>query len=282
MYFMKFFSLLGIAWQQWRGRFDDQTAAAIAYHAMLSLAPSILFLLTAIGKILGVESVKRQIMDSVTRLAGEAAVPTAQFVLDSILQARGGVWATTLGLVVMIYFSSNVFYHLRTALNRVWDVSPCTGISGAVIRRALAFLMVLAFLILFLLVVLVNFMTGILSPTISSFLPEGAMAWNLLQSAFSFVLLALLLAVVFKYVPNVSLTWKDVASGAVLTAVMFTSLNLLIGYFIAKTLLASLYGAAGALIIILLWFYYLARMLLFGAEYTRAYTERFGSRAPNS
>ena len=282
MYFMKFFSLLWIALQQWRGRFGDQTAAAIAYHAMLSLAPSILFLLTAIGKILGVESVKRQIMDSVTRLAGEAAVPTADFVLDAILEARGGVWATTLGLVVLSYFSSNVFYHLRTALNRVWDVSPRTGISGALIRRALAFLMVLAFLILFLLVVLVNFMTGILSPTISSFLPEGTTAWNLLQSAFSFVLLALLLAVVFKYVPNVSLTWKDVASGAVLTAVMFTSLNLLIGYFIAKTILASLYGAAGALIIILLWFYYLARMLLFGAEYTRAYTERFGSRARTS
>jgi membrane protein len=171
-----------------------------------------------------------------------------------------------------------VFYEVRRAINGVWEVDFRASLGHVVYHRLLSFLMVPASVAVFLFALLINLSAAVLSPLITDLLPRGALLWRGVNVGLSLMLISFLLAVAFRHGPSVRLRWGDVYGGALLTAVLFLVGNSIIGFFIRKSALASLYGAAGAVIAVMIWIYYVAMIVLFGSAYTRAYTESHGSR----
>lgn len=265
----------------WRAD-TSQRAAAVAYYAVLSLAPLMLILLTAVGRLLGRAEARAQVVAAADRFAGPAAASTAESIVNMVAAAPGAGTAGLAGLLVMAYFSSAVFYHIRSALNEVWGVSPRRGLRRALVQRLVSFAMVLLTVTLVLATLFVDLVDSIVLPVLTDLFPRATPAVSLVQSIVTFCLMTLLLAAVFKHGPDIALELRDVWAGALLTTILFTAGNALIGSFISRSLRLPLYGPAGVLIIVLLWVYYGVHLLLLGAHFTRAYAERFGSRATNS
>jgi membrane protein len=273
-----FVAVVGTACQHCRRLGSSHLAAAISDHAFLSLAPLLLLLLTISGRLLGGAEAKPRVLESVERVAGPAAVPIVEALLEVVSRTPGGAVSSTVGLALLIYFLSAVFYEVRRAINGIWEVDFRASLGHVVYHRLLSFLMVPASVAVFLLTLVMNLSTSVLNPLIADLLPRGALVWRGVNVGLSLVLISFLLAVAFRHGPTVRLRWSDVFGGALLTAVLFLAGNSIIGFFIRKSALASLYGAAGAAIAVMIWIYYVALIVLFGAAYTRAYTERHGSR----
>jgi membrane protein len=273
-------ALLGDSGVRWVHANAGELAAAIAFNALLSLAPLLLLLMTVAARVLGSESARTHVMVAIETVMGPAAAPAADALMGSILRARGELLATTLGVLVMVHFSSAVFLQLRGALNRIWGNAGAGGIRGALMDRLMSLVFVPAAVLGFLLTMALGFMNAALGPLFAEMIPRGVRALGLVNATVSFVLLAVQLAFLFRHGPSAPVRWRDVWGGALLTALLFTLGNSLIGLLLGRNLLVSMYGAAGALVVVLLWVYYWAQILLFGAHFTRAYAERYGSLAP--
>jgi len=263
--------------RRWVSVNAPQLAAAISFNAIVSLAPLLVLLLTMVSRLLGSEAAQAYLFSAVRRMAGDPAVPVARTLTEMVAGARGGWLATAAGLAVLAYFSSAMFLQLRMALSRIWGVSGGITLKRALIEQGLSFVMVSAAVAAASLTLLIGFVGSIASPLFAEALPRGSAIWRLLSGVMSFGIVGLLVAFLFRQVPGVKVRWSDVWLGALLTSLLFNAGNFLIGRFIGKNLLVSLYGAAGALVLALLWVYYGTQMLLFGAAFTRVYAERHGS-----
>jgi membrane protein len=204
----------------------------------------------------------------------EAATVLASL-LDNIVKARGGAFLTAVGAGLMVYFASEFVVQFRAAFHSVWETTPRRGFRGAIIRRLLSFAAVLGAVMGGLLVLVVSLLGSIAGPIIARSAPEGVWIWRLLANGLSFGLVTAMLALVFRYGPLPRAPWPAAWRGAVFTAVLFTVGNFCIGLFIARSLLASLYGAAGVLIVLLIWIFAIVQILLLGAEFTRADAQQF-------
>lgn len=254
-------------------------AAAIAFHALLSLAPLLLLLLTAASSILGSEAARARLFAAIEALGDPAVVPALRTTVEMIVDTRRSALATVAGVLIMMYFASAVFHEVGAALDRIWDVQPRAGLGGLLMQRLIAFVLVPAAIAAGLLLMSVSFLHALIAPFVSHLLPPGAPAWTLGRALIPVLLMTLLLALLYRYGPRAAPSWSDVRVGATLTALAFTALNAILTTMLRKSLLASLYGAAGALVLLLLWIFSSAHLLLIGACFTREYSDRFGSRA---
>jgi membrane protein len=255
-------------------------AASIAFHALLSLAPLLLLVLTAASSVLGSQEARARLMEAIEALGDPAIVPTLRVTTEMIMDARGNVLANAVGILIMIHFASAVFHELGEALNRIWDVPPRTGLSGLLLPRLIALVLVPAAVAAGMLVMAISFMNALAAPILSELVPPDAPAWTLGRNLGPFLLMTGLLGLLYRYGPRTSVRWSDVRVGAALTALAFTAGNTVLATLLRRNLLASLYGAAGAVVLLLLWIFYSAHLLLIGACFTREYAERFGSRIP--
>jgi membrane protein len=253
-------------------------AAIIAFHALLSLAPLLLLVLTAASSVLGSQEARARLMEAIEALGDPAIVPTLRVTTEMIMDARGNVLANAVGILIMIHFASAVFHELGEALNRIWDVPPRTGLSGLLVPRLIALVLVPAAVAAGMLVMAISFVNALAAPILSELVPPDAPAWTLGRTLGPFLLMTGLLGLLYRYGPRTSVRWSDVRVGAALTALAFTAGNTVLATLLRRNLLASLYGAAGAVVLLLLWIFYSAHLLLIGACFTREYAERFGSR----
>lgn len=267
------------ALKRWWQADTSQKAAAIAYYAVLSLAPLMLVLLTSIGMLLGGSEARAQVVAAANRFAGPAAAATAESIVNMVGDAPGATTAGLAGFAMMAYFSSAVFYHLRSALNDVWGVPSHAGLRRALLQRLISMLMVLLSVTLVLATLLVDIADSIVFPILRDLFPVATPMWSLFHAIGTFILMALLLAAILRQVPEAPIAWGDIWGAAILTTLLFTAGNALIGRFISNSLRLPLYGPAGVLIVVLLWVYYGVHLLLLGAHYSREYAERFGSRS---
>jgi len=267
------------ALKRWWRADTSQKAAAIAYYAVLSLAPLMLILLTSIGRLLGGSEARAQVVAAADRFAGPAAAATTESIVNMVGAAPGATTAGLAGFLVMAYFSSAVFYHLRSALNDVWDVASHPGLRRALLQHLISMLMVLLSVTVVLATLIIDLADSIVFPILRDLFPVATPVWGLFQAIGTFVLMALLLAVIFRHVPEAPIAWSDIWGAAILTTVLFTAGNALIGRLISHSMRLPLYGPAGVLIVVLLWVYYGVHVLLLGAHYSREYAERFGSRS---
>ncbi len=270
------------AWRRWHAADRAQIAAALSFHAVLALAPFLVLLLAAARRLLGSAAGQAELLAAVERVAGLEAATVLASLLDTILDARGGAFLTAVGVLLMLYFASEFVVQFKAAFHAVWETQPRRGIRGAIVRRLLSFGAVLGAVMAGLLVLVASLAGSIAGPVIARSAPEGAWVWSLLSNGLAFAVVMALLALLFRYGPAPKVPWRAAWSGAAFTAILFTAGNFLIGMFIGRSLLASLYGAAGVLIVSLIWIYLLAQILLLGAEFTHAEAQALspGSGAP--
>lgn len=279
--------MTGRLWQLFReavtGFVDDDAlshGAAMAFYATTSLAPILLIVVAIAGLAFGHEAAQLALSAQVSGLMGSQSAELFEATLKSAAGQSAGVIATLVGLFTLLVTASGVFGEMQLSLNKIWKVEPRPISTGTLVRARAASLGLVAALGFLLLVSLAaSAALTALSKIIEAAVPFGASILGIINASVSFFLLSLLFAAIFKVLPDRTLAWRDVAIGATVTAGLFTAGKSLIGWYLGTSAIATTYGAAGGLMIVLLWVFYSSVIFLFGAELTRAYSIRHGSRA---
>jgi membrane protein len=275
--------VLTVAAGRWTAPRISLFAAAIAYHALLALAPMLLMLLSVAGPLLGQEVARRALAETVTRFTGVGADEAVSAVLDDIAGSRWNAAGTFLGLALMLHFASSFFMRLRGALDAVWEVRR-VGLRRNLWDRVTVFGETLVAVAAALFVLAAAALRTVVFPYMQRAGAAGVLAWSAWTHLGTFLMTAVALAGAFRYVPFIRPRprFGAVFAGALPTALILNLANSLIGLVVTRSALASLYGAAGSLIVILLWAQYSALIFLFGAEVCRAWDEGVDQKpAPN-
>ena len=256
-------------------------AAAIAYFTIFSIAPLLLVVIAIAGLMFGHEAAQAAIMGQFSGLMGKGSGDALAAMLQSAgsQSQKSGTIAAIIGIVTLLITASGAFGEIQSSLNKIWKAEPKAGLSRLVRARIAS--MGLVMTLGFLLVVSLAVSAGVaaLGHWVEGFFPGAKVLMAVVNFAITLVLLSAVFAAIYKFLPDRPIAWRDVAVGAIATAVLFTIGKSLIGIYIGKTNVAESYGTAGSLIVILVWIYYSTLTFLFGAEFTRAYAQRFGSHA---
>jgi membrane protein len=259
------------------GFMDDDAlsrGAAISFYAVTSIAPVLLIVIAIAGLAFGRMAAEDAIRVQLSGLMGEQTAAMVQSVVASASGQFSGTLATVVGVVMLIVTASGVFGEMQTALNVIWKADPQgSTLSRLVLARVASMSLVAALGFLLMVSLVVSAALSAFGAYVNSVLPFGNVLLAGLNGLISLVLISVLFAAIYKVLPDRQLQWRDVILGAVVTAILFTIGKTLIGWYIGSSAVASSYGAAGALIVLLLWIYYSAQIFLFGAELTKAYTE---------
>ena len=255
-------------------------SAAIAFYAVTSLAPILLIVVAIAGLAFGNEAAEVALSAQISGMMGTQSADLLKTALQSASQKPSGTLATLIGLVTLLVTASGVFGEMQLSLNKIWKVTTPESVSLSRLVRAraasLGLVAALGFLLLISLVA--SAAIAALADVINAYLPFGSIVLGLINALVSFILIALLFAAIYKVLPDRALQWRDVIFGAIVTAALFTVGKSLIGWYLGSSTIASSYGAAGGLLITLLWVFYSSVIFLVGAEITRSYSVRYGSR----
>lgn len=253
--------------------------AAMAFYAATSLAPILLIVVAIAGLVFGHEAAQLALSAQISGLMGAQSAEVLRAVLQGASRQSSGTAAALIGVVTLLFTASGVFGEMQLALNTIWKAKPRgTSLSRLVRARAASLGLVAALGFLLLVSLIASAAISALSDFINAYLPFGAIILSALNTLVSFVIISVLFGAIYKVLPDRSLQWRDVMLGAVITAALFTLGKSLIGWYIGTSAIASSYGAAGGLLVMLLWVYYTSEIFLLGAEFTRAYSIRHGSR----
>jgi membrane protein len=254
-------------------------AAAIAYYTMFSLAPLLIIAIAIVGAIYGQDAAQGEIVGQIQGLVGRDG---AEFIQSMIQNASkpgaGGGIATLIGIVVLIFGASGVFGQLQAALNTIWEVKPKPGraVKSFLQARFLSFAMILVIGFLLLVSLVLSAVLSGVSAYFGGFLPGSIALGRVLSFVISFGLITLLFASIYRFLPDVHVPWKNLWIGAAVTALLFNLGKYLLGVYLGNSSVGSAYGAAGSFVVILIWVFYSAQILLFGAEFTQVYSKYRG------
>jgi membrane protein len=258
---------------------DDEAlsrGAAIAFYAVTSIAPVLLIVIAIAGLAFGHDAAENAVKGQLSALMGEQTADVVQTAVANASGKSSGILATLIGIATLIATASGVFGEMQSALNVIWKVQPSgTTLSRLVRARAASLGLVAALGFLLMVSLVVSAGLTAFGNYLNSLFPFGALVLSILNVAVSLLFISLLFAAIYKVLPDRHLQWRDVILGAVVTAVLFTIGKALIGWYIGSSAVASSYGAAGALIVLLLWVYYSAQIFLLGAEFTKVFTEGY-------
>ncbi len=266
--------------QEWSDDKVPRLGAALAYYTIFSIAPLLIIAITIVGMLFGEEAAKGQIEAEMGRLIGSQGAGALQDMIQNAGEKKShGIVASIIGFVVLLLGASGVFVQLKDALNTIWEVPEKKqpgGIMGFIKTRFLSFGLVLGIGFLLMASLVLSTALAALGKFASGIIPVSWLM-QLVNFAVSFGVITVLFAMIFKYLPDIELRWKDVWFGAAATALLFAIGKWLIGLYLGKSSVTSAYGAAGSLVILLIWIYYSAQILFFGAELTQVYTRNYGS-----
>jgi membrane protein len=250
--------------------------AAIAFYAVTSIAPVLLIVIAIAGLAFGHDAAENAVKGQLSALMGEQTADVVQTAVANASGKSSGILATLIGIATLIATASGVFGEMQAALNAIWKVQPNgTTLSRLVRARAASLGLVAALGFLLMVSLVVSAGLAAFGNYLNSLFPFGALVLSVLNVAVSLLFISLLFAAIYKVLPDRHLQWRDVILGAVVTAVLFTIGKAVIGWYIGSSAVASTYGAAGALIVLLLWVYYSAQIFLLGAEFTKVFTEGY-------
>jgi len=279
------FSLLKATAFEW---LDDQAptlGAALAYYTVFSLAPLLIISIALAGLVFGAEAAQGQIFDQLRGLLGDASGKAMQEIVQSAsAEPKAGVVATVIGFVTLLFGASGVFGQLQASLNIIWGVQPKPGrgILGIIRDRSLSFGFILVVGFLLLVSLLLTAGIAFVGKQFGAMVPGMEALIQILNSILSLAVITLLFGMMFKILPDANIAWRDVWIGAFITALLFTLGKFALGFYLGRSGVASSYGAAGSLIVLLLWVYYSSQVVFFGAEFTQVYANRFGSHVTPS
>ena len=265
---------------QW---FEDepfQLAAALSYYTLFSLAPILIIAIALAGFFFDREAATNQIVQTFQGFVGqESAKAVQEMIRNASSKPKTGMISTVVGIVVLVFGAGGVVGQLQSSLNRIWGVTtkPGRGIWDFVRERFVSFAMVLGVGFLLLVSLVITAILTHLTLYIGSLIGGAAVMAYALDLVMSFGFVTVLFAMIYKFLPDVRIQWRDVWIGAALTSVLFTLGKFLIGFYLGTSGVTSAFGAAGSLITVLLWVYYSSLIFFFGAEFTQIYASRYGS-----
>jgi membrane protein len=253
--------------------------AAIAFYTVTSIAPVLLIVVAIAGLVFGRDAAQNAITQELSGLMGESTADLLQTAVASASQKSSGAVATIVGLITLIATASGLFGEMQSALNKIWNAEPRnTTIFRLIWARAISLGLVAALGFLLIVSLVVSAALAAFGGELNKLLPFGTVILSGLNLLVSLVLISVLFAAIYKVLPDCQIAWRDVIFGAVATAVLFTVGKSLIGWYIGTSAIVSAYGAAGALIALLLWVYYSVQIFLFGAECTKTFAAMRGRK----
>ena len=274
------FSLLKQTVSEWLEDQVPQLGAALAYYTVFSLAPLVLLLLAIVGFIFHNDPAGawRKMTEQMSYFLDKGAMDVVANIAQTASHPSKGMSATIIGILLALFGASGVFGQLQNALNTIWGVKakPGAGIVGFIRSRFLSFAMVAGVCFLLLVSLVFESLLKGFSHYIQAIFPGGIVIALVVYSIFDLAVVVLLFALIFKFLPDVKIQWRDVWIGALMTAVFFAIGKWALGLYLGSGAAASAYGAASSLITLLVWIYYSSQILLFGAEFTQVFAARAG------
>jgi membrane protein len=273
-------TLVKSAATSWMDDYAPSMGAALAYYTMFSIAPLLLIVISVAGLVFGTEAARGEIFAQLQGLMGETGAKAVEGLLESVNKPAQSVPAAAIGFAVLVIGATTVFGELQDALDRIWRAPArdrSGGLWGLLRSRLLSFGMILG--IGFLL--MVSLVVSAALSALGRWWGPAFGAWELTLNAVNFVVsfgfVTVVFAMIYKLMPRVHIQWRDVWVGAAVTAMLFTIGKLLIGLYIGKSGVASTFGAAASIVVVMVWVYYSAQIFLMGAEFTWVYAHIFGS-----
>lgn len=272
--------------QTFTGWWNDNVprmGAALAYYTLFALAPVLVVVITVGGMAFGPDAVRGEIVAQIQDLVGRDGAQAVQSILENAANSHWSIPATIVGVVTFFLGATGAFLELQDDLDAIWRVKPRSRgnfLRDLLMQRVISFGLVLGFAFLLLTSLVVSAALSAVHTYAGNVFPGIAALWAAGYVVVSLVVISLLFAMIYKVLPDVKLQWADVWVGAAVTAGLFTIGKFLIGLYLGTSSFASTYGAAGSVIVVLVWVYYSSQIVLLGAEFTRAWVERFGPLPP--
>ena len=270
----RFTALFRTSFNDFNKHNDPRMGAALAFYTIGSMSPLVILVLAIASLIFNRNAAEAQLLDKVQSMVGPQGRQSVATILAHGHHVGSGIFSAIIGVVVLFLGASGVFQELRSGLNTIWEseAKPASGLRGMVRERILTFGMVLSLGFVLLVSLLVSSALQAISSYFSGLLPVPAMVLEFLNALVSFAGIALLFACILKYVPATRVDWRDVRVGAVVTALLFTLGKWLLGIYLGKTSPGAGYGAAGSLVVLVVWVYYSAQIFYLGAEFTHVHS----------
>jgi membrane protein len=264
---------------KWYADNPGQRGAALAFYAIFAIAPLLIIAVAIAGSVFGIQATENQIVGAIQDIVGPEIAIALQATVKSASRSQSAGFSAIIGVVTLILGAVGVLGELQSTLNAIWHVKPEPGqqLLRWMREQLMTLLMVLGIGFFLLSSLAISTGAAALSQSVTARVPSIAAFLQWTDLFLSFVLITLLFAVTYKVVPAVRIAWRDVWVGALVTSVLFTLGKFLIGWYLAHSSIASAYGAAGSIIVILLWVYYCAQVCLFGAEFTWVHAHHYGS-----
>ena len=265
---------------QWNSHNAPRLGAALAYYTLLSIAPLLILLVAIFGLVFDKNTAEHQLIGQVQSMVGPSAAKSLQAVLDNAHQKSSGVLASIIALITLLFGASGVFVELRDSLNTIWDAPPLPSATWRTLiwQRVVSFGMVLALGFLLLVSLVLTTALAVVTKFFEGYIPLKAAVWGEVANLIlPLVAISILFALIFKFVPDVPISWRDVTIGAIATAVFFQIGKALLALYLGTAGVGSTYGAAGSLVAFVVWVYYSAQIFFFGAVFTQVYANSIGS-----
>ncbi|HVG10337.1 MAG TPA: YihY/virulence factor BrkB family protein [Thermoanaerobaculia bacterium] len=273
--------MLKESFNEWKEDDALQLGAALAYYTIFSIAPLLLIVIAVAGLVWGREAAQGQIYHQFDNLLGAEGAAALQTMVGNAAKQgdKTGILATVIAGITVLFGATGVFAQLQSALNKIWNVEPRpkSGIMGFIMTRVVSFGMILGIGFLLLVSLVVSAGMAAVDTYMSGMIPGSESVFQVIHFVIAFGVVTLLFAMIYRFLPDVKIAWRDVWIGAAITALLFTIGKFAIGLYLGHSSAASVFGAAGSLILVLLWIYYSTQILFFGAEITQVYARRYGS-----
>lgn len=268
-------SLFKETYRNWSDHQAPRLGASVAFYSILSLAPLSILVTAVVALALGQESAQGALIGQARELIGDRGAETVQTLLKNAQKPASGIFASMVAFVTLLLGASGVFTELRDALNIVWNTKPQTtsGFMAMMAQRLFSIGMVLSVGFLLLISLILSAGLAYMGRVFGQLMPMPNFVLQTINAVFSFVVVSVLLALLFKYVPATQVAWRDALVGSIGTALLFTIGKQLLGLYLARASVGSTYGAAGSFVAVVVWIYYSAQIFFFGAEFTHAYAD---------
>ncbi|UPK70090.1 YihY/virulence factor BrkB family protein [Chitinophaga filiformis] len=285
---MKIFKKVKTIWlilkQTFHDFMDDKVlklSAALSYYTIFSIAPMLIVIITLCDVFLGKEAIEGSIYGQIkSMVGGQAALQIQEMIKNAALSGDSG-WATIVGIVTLVIGATSVFGEIQDSINFIWQLKakPKNGLLKMLLNRLLSFSIVISLGFILMVSLALNGIIALFSNQLAVFFPQVTIVLvYIINLVLTFVVISILFAIIFKVLPDAKVQWKHVIIGAVTTAILFMIGKFAIGLYLGSSKVGTAYGAAGSIVIILLWVYYSAIILYFGAEFTQVYVQHFGGR----
>ncbi|AOB29966.1 ribonuclease BN [Bordetella sp. H567] len=282
MHIKRFYELAKKAVNAWLDHYAPSMGAAIAFYTVFSLAPLVIIVIAIAGFFWGREAVQGQLFEQINALVGPDGAKAVESVVQGAQEPKQGIAATIISVIVLIVGATTVFSELQSALDRIWDVPDAkkqSGVWNMIRARLLSLGLVLALAFLLIVSLIVSAMISALGGWATGLLPGWEILLQIINTVVALAIMTVLFAMIYRFMPKAHVAWRDVWTGAVVTAILFEIGKFLIGLYVGKASVASSYAAAGSLVVVLIWVYYAAQVFLLGAEFTWVYANEHGSRS---